>query len=55
MKTKCRNVTSGSRRNRELASVLRHVRIVTDPQQLARLHAEADRRKALRRAFPEKH
>ena len=38
----CRNYPSRSRGWR-LATVLRHARIVTDPQQLARLRAEAEK------------
>ena len=45
MRRMCRHFTkSGS--NRQLAStVLRHLRIVTDPKKLAWLYAEADRQK----------
>jgi hypothetical protein len=45
MKGMCRNYPSRSRGVRLTRTVLRHARIVTDPQQLAHLRAEAARQK----------
>jgi len=46
MKRRCRELLTPSRRRRkfECAELLRHVRVVTDPEKLAYLNAEVERR-----------
>jgi hypothetical protein len=47
MRLQCREIATGTRRRREFAvtELLRHARIVTDPNHLAYLKGEAAKRK----------
>lgn len=45
MKRMCRETSLSLRRRRMVSVLLRHARIVTDPERLAQLYAEAAKRK----------